>query len=64
MIRIATVKEETKDDKMSWGTVISIEGDSKLCTQQLIAIFNAIYEKAPELFEMALVECKYTEDHT
>lgn len=64
MIRIATVKEETKDSKMSWGTVISIEGDSELCTHQLIAIFNGIYEKAPELFETALVKSKYAEDHT
>ena len=64
MIRIETIKEETKNNKMSWGTAISIEGDSELCTHQLIAIFNAIYEKAPELFEAALAESKYTEDHT
>ena len=45
------------------GTKIAIEGDAELCTKQLISVFNAIYEKAPALFEMALIESKYTEDH-
>lgn len=63
MIKIDTIEEVIKGDRMSWGTKIAIEGDAELCTKQLISVFNAIYEKAPALFEMALIESKYTEDH-
>lgn len=64
MINIQTTAEDSNGKKVSWGTKIVIEGDSELCTHQLACIFNGIYEKAPELFEMALLESKYTEDHT
>lgn len=64
MIRIETVGEVISDNHMSWGTKIAIDGEKDVCISQLISIFNGIYEKAPELFEKALIDCQYTEDHT
>lgn len=45
-------------------TEVHIEGDGNVVIQQLTAIFDRIYEAAPLVFELALVESKYTEDHT
>lgn len=43
---------------------VHIEGDGAVIVQQLTCLFDRIYEAAPMVFELALVESKYTEDHT
>ena len=43
---------------------LHIEGDGAVVANQLVSIFNRIYENAPLLFETALINCQYTEDHT
>lgn len=45
-------------------TEVHIEGDGNVVIQQLTCILDRIYEAAPQLFELALVASKYTEDHT
>jgi len=45
-------------------TEVHIEGDGGIVLQQLTAIFDRIYEAAPQVFEAALVMSQYTEDHT
>ena len=41
-----------------------MEGDGAVLASQLAGIFDRIYENVPLLFETALINCKYTEDHT
>lgn len=60
MIKIQT-HNETKD---GFDFEIYIEGDCKIVVPELTLIFDHIYAGSPLLFEMALVESKYTEDHT
>lgn len=60
MIKIQT-HNETKD---GFDLEIHIEGDGKIVVPELTTIFDRIYEGSPLLFEMALVESKYTKDHT
>ena len=60
MIKIQT-HNETKD---GFDLEIHIEGDGKIVVPQLISIFDRIYEGSPRLFELALIDCKYPEDHT
>lgn len=60
MIKIQT-HNETED---RFDLEIHIEGDGKIVVPELISIFDCIYEGSPRLFEMALIDCKYTEDHT
>lgn len=43
---------------------IHIDGDGKVVVSELATIFDRIYEGSPKLFEVALLNCKYTEDHT
>ena len=45
-------------------TDVHIEGDGYVVAQQLSRLFDRVYEAAPKLFEVALLNCKYTEDHT
>lgn len=52
------------EQKDGFETEVHIEGDAIEVTQQLTAIFDRIYEAAAPVFEMALVNSKYTEDHT
>ncbi len=43
---------------------VHIEGNGLVLAQQLAVLFDRVYEKAPKVFETALLICKYTEDHT
>ena len=45
-------------------TEVNIDGDSIVVIQQLVAIFDGIYEASPILFESALLLSQYIEDHT
>lgn len=45
-------------------TEVHIEGDGNVIINELSTIFDRIYEAAPLVFELALVNSKYTEDHT
>ena len=60
MIKIQTNNET----EAGFDLEIHIEGDGKVVVPELISIFDRIYEGSPRLFEMALIDCKYTEDHT
>ena len=60
MIKIQT-HNETKD---GFDLKIHIEGEPGIVVPELTSIFDRIYEMSPRLFELALVESKYTEDHT
>ena len=60
MIKLIADKEHDN----GFETEVHIEGDAIEVVQQLTAIFDRIYEAAPPVFEMALVNSKYTEDHT
>lgn len=60
MIEIKTLTEY--DD--GFDLQLHIEGDGAVVASQLVSIFNRIYEYAPLLFEAALINCQYTEDHT
>ena len=60
MIKIQT-HNETKD---GFDLEIHVEGEGNVVVPELISIFDRIYEGSPYLFEMALLDCKYTEDHT
>lgn len=53
-----------KEQKDGFETEVHIEGDGSVIVQQLTCLFDRIYEAAPLVFELALVERKYTEDHT
>lgn len=43
---------------------VKVFGEGHMVFCQLTAIFDKIYKTSPELFEAALLECQYTEDHT
>lgn len=43
---------------------LEVLGEGHIVVCQLVSIFNNIYERSPELFEAALLNCQYTEDHT
>ena len=60
MINIKTLNE-TND---GFGLEIHIEGNGQVVVPELTSIFDRIYEASPLLFEMALIESKYTKDHT
>lgn len=60
MIRLIAQNEQ----KDGFETEVHIEGEGNVIVQQLTAIFDRVYEAAPLVFELALVESKYTEDHT
>lgn len=60
MIKIETFNE----DDNSFQIEMLLKGEAEQVTQQLISVFNRLYENCPELFELALLESKYTEDHT
>lgn len=60
MIEIKTYNESDEGFQM----MIHIEGGGLMVVQQLTSIFNKIYEKDPTLFECALLDSKYTDDHT
>lgn len=60
MIRLIAQNEQ----KDGFETEVHIEGEGGVIVQQLTAIFDRIYEAAPMVFELALVDSKYTEDHT
>lgn len=60
MIEIKTHNER----KSGFDLEIHIEGEGNIVVSELISIFDRIYEGSPRLFEMALLDCKYTEDHT
>lgn len=52
------------EQKDGFESDVHIEGDGVVVAQQLTALFDRVYEAAPKLFEVALLNCKYTEDHT
>lgn len=52
---------ETED---GFDCLVHVVGESNVVIPELVTIFNKIYEGSPRLFEMALLDCKYTEDHT
>lgn len=60
MIRIET-KNETHE---GFDIEVEMQGRGDYIAKELIAIFDHIYKFSPEIFEAALVSCKYTEDHT
>lgn len=43
---------------------VVIKGNKIQALDELVAIFDEIYEQEPKLFETALLLSKYTEDHT
>ena len=59
---IKLIAHNEQDD--GFETEVHIEGDGAIVTQQLTALLDRIYEAVPLVFEIALVESKYTEDHT
>ena len=60
MIKIQALNETDEGFDME----IHIEGDGTVVVPELLSVFDRIYEASPMLFEVALVDCKYTEDHT
>lgn len=60
MIEIKTDNE----DKEGFTLEVKIEGRGGYIAKELIAIFDHIYKFSPEIFEVALVSCEYTKDHT
>lgn len=64
MIEIKTYNEQHDGKGVSYDTEIHIEGNGALVLDQLIEIFDHIYEVQPKIFEFALLKCQYTEDHT
>ena len=60
MIRIET-KNETHD---GFDFETCIEGNGLVILNQLISIFDELYEASPDLFEKALLHSRYTKDHT
>lgn len=60
MIRIET-KNETYE---GFDIEVDIQGRGDYIAKELIAIFDHIYKFSPDIFEVALVSCKYAEDHT
>lgn len=60
MIRIET-KNETSE---GFDIEVDMQGRGDYIAKELIVIFDHIYKFSPDIFEVALVSCKYTEDHT
>lgn len=60
MINIKTDNE----DKEGFQLEVIIKGRGDYIAKELIAIFDYMYKFSPEIFEAALLSCKYTEDHT
>jgi hypothetical protein len=60
MIKIITQNEH----KEGFDLEVTMHGRGDYIAKELIAIFDHIYKFSPEIFEAALVSCKYTEDHT
>lgn len=60
MIKLLAHNEQNN----SFDTEVHIEGEGGLVIKELTSIFNGIYEASPFLFERALVDSNYTEDHT
>lgn len=60
MISIKT-KNETSE---GFDLETRIEGNGLVILNQLVSIFDKLYEASPELFEKALLHSQYTEDHT
>lgn len=59
MIYIKTLNEYEEGFDLD----IKIIGSGKVVFSQVLAIFNKLYEQAPQLFEDVLLECQYTKDH-
>ena len=64
MIEIKTYNEQHDGKGVSYDTEIHIDGEGRLILDQLISIFDRLYEAQPKLFEAVLLNCQYTEDHT
>lgn len=64
MIELKTFNEQYDGSGTSYDTEVHIEGEGYLIIHQLTGIFDRIYESSPTLFEQALLNCQYTEDHT
>lgn len=60
MIEIKTDNE----DKKGFDLTVKIIGNGEVVGQQLVQALDKIYEYTPELFELALLHCRYTKDHT
>ena len=60
MIRIETNNETSEGFDID----VKIQGRGDYVAKELIAIFDHIYKFSPELFEVVLVSCEYTKDHT
>ena len=60
MIEIKTDNE----DREGFTLEVKIEGRGDYIAKELVSIFDHVYKFSPELFEAALVSCKYTKDHT
>lgn len=60
MIKIKTFNETEEGFDLD----LKVEGEGNIVLCELVSIFNRIYENAPKLFEAALLNCQYTEDHT
>ena len=60
MIEIKTSHE----NKEGFDLEVKILGGGHMVLCQLVSIFNKIYQSTPGLFEDALLNCQYTEDHT
>ena len=64
MIKIITSNEQYDGTGTSYDTEVHIEGEGNLVIHQLVTVFDRIYQSSPTLFETALLNCQYTEDHT
>ena len=45
-------------------TEVHIEGEGVIVANELVSILDRIYLKSPQLFELVLLHCQYTKDHT
>lgn len=64
MIEIRAYNEKYDGAGTSYDSEVHIEGKGDLVIHQLITIFDRIYQSSPTLFEQALLNCQYTEEHT
>lgn len=60
MIKITTQNE----DREGFELEVIIQGRGDYIAKELISIFDHVYKFSPDIFEAALVSCKYTKDHT
>lgn len=60
MIRIETQNENDEGFDLE----VLIEGRGDYIAKEMVSIFDHFYKFSPKIFEVALLSCKYTKDHT